>query len=474
MSPQSLPALPGRLRFAAFEVDPHKGVLRKHGIRIRLQDQPFRVLLALLEKPGEVVTREQLRNTIWAGTEFGDFDHSLNIAVNKIREALGDSPANPRYVETVPRRGYRFVATIEGAAVRVTPSPLEVLPPATKRRKPWMLPGSIVAVSLILAGIVLVRSSSEAPPELQIHRLTNDNSPKLGPVLSDGARLYFLAGSQFDSYLAQLPLSGGEPAKLALTLPAGRYVSLLDITPDRQELLLNASDRPTWALHTQESAPLWSMRIADGSTRRVGAVLAYQAKYSPDGRHIAYVMIRPSTPGTLWIASSDGSTPRALLELKGADILTPFWSPDGRRIIFGERDQHTRLDSTWEMMASGGGLRRLFPDWHMPHLPAGWTPGGSLLISSEGRLWIAKPRRFFQTAQILPMPISQDEPRFDSVVQVPGQNVMHGIGATPLGELQRFDLAGRELGDAPRRDIRGDGRILTGWTAPGICHLSRA
>ena len=101
MSPQSLPALPGRLRFAAFEVDPHKGVLRKHGIRIRLQDQPFRVLLALLERPGEVVTREQLRNTIWAGTEFGDFDHSLNITVNKIRDALGDSPANPRYVETV-------------------------------------------------------------------------------------------------------------------------------------------------------------------------------------------------------------------------------------------------------------------------------------------------------------------------------------------------------------------------------------
>jgi DNA-binding winged helix-turn-helix (wHTH) protein/Tol biopolymer transport system component len=441
MSPKSLPELPAKIRFAAFELDPRAGVLRKYGIRIRLQDQPFRVLLALLERPGEVVTREQLRERIWEGTEFGDFDHRLNIAVNKIREVLGDSRSSPRYIETVPRRGYRFMAAVEGDTARLTPAPLEIVPPATKRRKGWVLPGAIVAVALVLAGIALVKSRPESPRPLQIHRLTSDNSPKLGPVLSDGARLYFMAGSQFDSYLAQIPLSGGEPVRLPVTLPAGRYINLLDIAPDHQELLLSASDRPTWSLHAQEPAPLWTLRIADGSTRRLGALVAHEARYSPDGRQIAFVMIRPFSPGSLWIASVDGSTPHALLELRGLDILAPFWSPDGSRIIFCERDQRTQVESTWEMKASGSGLRQLFPDWHKTQRPAGWAPDGSLLISSEGRLWTGVPRRLFQTAPILPTPISPDEPRFESIVAAAGQNIMHGIGTTPLGQLQRFELA---------------------------------
>ena len=444
MSSKSLPALSGPIRFAAFQLDPCTGVLRKHGVRIRLQDQPFRVLLALLEKPGEVVTREQFRETIWAGAEFGDFDHSLNIAINKIREALGDSPANPRYVETVPRRGYRFIAGVEGLAVRTAPSPLEIVPPARKRRKDWMpLASALVAVAFLLAGIISLRSPSEPVPGPQVHRLTNDNSLKSGSVLSDGARLYFLSGSQFDPYLAELPLSGGEPARLPVSLPAGRYVELLDITPDRQELLLTASDRPSWSLHAQQPAPVWALRIADGATRRVGALLAHQARYSPDGRQIAFVMVRPLAPGSLSIASSDGTNSHTLLELQGVDIVTPFWSADGRRIVFGQRDQHSQVESAWEMMASGGGLRQLFPGWRKPHLPAGWAPDGRLLISSEGRLWIAEPHRFFQTAQSLPTPVSPDEPRFDSVIQAPGHNVMYGIGTTPLGQLQRWNLARR-------------------------------
>jgi DNA-binding winged helix-turn-helix (wHTH) protein/tetratricopeptide (TPR) repeat protein len=97
------------IRFGVFEVDPRSGELRKAGTRIRLQDQPFKVLLVLLEHPGEVVTREELQRRIWKGESFGDFDHGVHVAIAKLRTALGDSADIPRYVETLPRRGYRFV-----------------------------------------------------------------------------------------------------------------------------------------------------------------------------------------------------------------------------------------------------------------------------------------------------------------------------------------------------------------------------
>jgi cholera toxin transcriptional activator len=101
------------LRFGVFEVDLAAGELRKSGMRIRLQEQPFQVLAYLLERPGEVVTREELRQKLWPADTFVDFDHSLNTAVNKVREALGDSASSPRYLETVARRGYRFLARTE-------------------------------------------------------------------------------------------------------------------------------------------------------------------------------------------------------------------------------------------------------------------------------------------------------------------------------------------------------------------------
>jgi TolB-like protein/DNA-binding winged helix-turn-helix (wHTH) protein len=102
---------PRRVRFGVFEADFHAGELTKRGLRVRLQRQPFQLLAMLLEKPGELVTREELRGRLWAGTVV-DFDHGLNKAINKIREALGDSAENPRFLETVARRGYRFLADV--------------------------------------------------------------------------------------------------------------------------------------------------------------------------------------------------------------------------------------------------------------------------------------------------------------------------------------------------------------------------
>jgi cholera toxin transcriptional activator len=125
------------LRFGVFEVDLAAGELRKNGGRIRLQKQPFQVLAALLQNAGQVVTREELREKIWPADTFVDFDHSLNTAVNKIREALGDSASSPRFVETLARRGYRFIASVENAEVETTmPAPAlhpELHVPAPRR-----------------------------------------------------------------------------------------------------------------------------------------------------------------------------------------------------------------------------------------------------------------------------------------------------------------------------------------------------
>src|SRR5262249_58923749 len=123
---------PVRLRFGVFEIDLRGGELRKHGVRVRLQEQPFRVLAMLLERPGETVTREELRTRLWTADTFVDFDHGVNKAVNRIRDVLGDSATSPRFVETVARRGYRFIGDVTPAAAPpvVRPEPVAAEPVA--------------------------------------------------------------------------------------------------------------------------------------------------------------------------------------------------------------------------------------------------------------------------------------------------------------------------------------------------------
>ena len=129
----------GRLRFGIFELDLRAGELRKHGLRVRLQEQPFRVLAMLIEYPGELVTREELQNKLWPADTFVDFDHGLNKAISKIREALSDSAESPRFVETVARRGYRFVAEVKALDTVQVRSPdlgTQPHPPANVQDRP--------------------------------------------------------------------------------------------------------------------------------------------------------------------------------------------------------------------------------------------------------------------------------------------------------------------------------------------------
>ncbi len=149
--------------FGAFKADLRAGELLKNGRRIRLQEQPFQILAMLLERPGEVVTREELHRKLWPADTFVDFDHGLNNAINRLREALGDSPEAPRYIETLSRRGYRFIAPVEhGAAAPAVSAPEIAAPPvavpATKRRPfgwTFFVPGALVilAAAFVLTNV---------------------------------------------------------------------------------------------------------------------------------------------------------------------------------------------------------------------------------------------------------------------------------------------------------------------------------
>src|SRR5581483_4525562 len=131
------PTSPANLvRFGIFELDLAAGELRKSGIRIRLQEQPFQVLSILVCRPGEIVTREELQQKLWPADTFVDFDHSLNTAINKLREALNDSAASPRYIETIPRRGYRFVAPVERVTLVERSATTEAIHPELQLRLP--------------------------------------------------------------------------------------------------------------------------------------------------------------------------------------------------------------------------------------------------------------------------------------------------------------------------------------------------
>jgi DNA-binding winged helix-turn-helix (wHTH) protein/Tol biopolymer transport system component len=211
-----------RVRFGAFEADINEGALWKRGVRVQIQRQPFEILAALLARPNEIITREELRQRIWSNDTFVDFEHRLNAAVNKLRQALVDSADKPRYIETVPGRGYRFIADAEGLqpsldnpAVMNAPqsrdSPVELLSKANDRisSRTWVLLGLGLVVGFV-AGWLLPRTlSPQAPTRMVQFSVAAPSGLMSEPAFAhqdfaispDGSRLAFLASDLKGSQL---------------------------------------------------------------------------------------------------------------------------------------------------------------------------------------------------------------------------------------------------------------------------------
>jgi len=200
--------------FGAFELDPLSHELRRSGVRIKIQDQPFLILVKLLERPGQVVTRDELRFALWHEGTFVDFDTSLNSAVKRLREALGDSVEAPQFIETLPKLGYRFVAPVEVRPPGLRMAPPESKPSGVKRRAPWRLRAT--AAALLFAGTAAtffyVRSRG-APPSLalEVVPLTGLGETEKSAAFSrDGNHVAFVVPEPAERAAIYIMVIGGE------------------------------------------------------------------------------------------------------------------------------------------------------------------------------------------------------------------------------------------------------------------------
>ena len=314
------------VRFSVFEVDLRAGELRRNGAKVRLQEQPFQILVSLLERPGEIVTREELRGRLWPSDTFVDFDHSLNAAVRRLRDALGDSAETPRFVETVARRGYRFVAPVNGALQETPPEAVKTSRSFATWR--WLI---AVAALLLAAGGVLgwfLGRRSAAPQTSRQTRLTANTSemPVLGGVISpDGKYLAFADASGF--YLRQI--ESGETH--ALQLPKGFDPRPESWFPDNSHLIA------TWVADATQPPSLWELSVMGGTPRKL-ADNGYTASISPDSSQIAFLR-GPTLSPELWLMLADGSKPRKLLTAGDGSLGQIAWSPDGNWIVY-PRDRY--------------------------------------------------------------------------------------------------------------------------------------
>src|SRR5690348_4095746 len=318
-----------KVRFGVFELNPQTGELCKSGLRIRLQEQPLRVLVTLLERPGELVTREELRKKLWPDDTFVDFDQGLGTAIRKLREALGDTADNPRFIETLPRRGFRFIAPVNGnrAAAEAGPAAPSITsePPATRRSA--RRSGLMVAGVLLSAGVLafLLRPSLPSPRILGIVQMTNDGRPKLPYMFTGGGRLYF-TGQIAGTYRAvAISAAGGEVVPIQTPFPDAR---VLDVSRDGSEILIKK-----FAMDGEEQ-PIWAVPVWGGPRRRVGDLVGAEATWSPNGQEILY--IKGHHDPHLYLVKSDGTDPHTLAVIPGNPYdVNPYsihWSPDGTRI----------------------------------------------------------------------------------------------------------------------------------------------
>ena len=368
-------------RFGVFELDLRSGELRRNGLKVKLQEQPFQVLALLLENPGVVVTRDDLRNRLWPADTFVDFDHSLNAAIKRLRDALGDSAENPTFVETVARRGYRFLAPVNttlangnGSSPAETPAAEPILPPAKRFHLWWIAAG--VAVVLVLFGIKLglslAPSHSAAP--LRISQLTanpDDDRVRAAAISHDGKYLAFSDETGF--YLRQIDTGETHP----IPLPAGMSAESLSWFPDSAHLIVTLTG-------SAQPPSLWEISTLGGNPRKLHDNGRSPA-VSPDGQQIAFITGQRMR-NQIWLMAADGEQPRKLIGDEGDFFGWLAWSHDGTRIAYIRGRLSTAFSVSGSIEFLNLGDQQVNSLLHLN--TAGWfaAMSGPLAWAQDGRL----------------------------------------------------------------------------------------
>lgn len=422
-------------RFGLFEANLRTHELLKGGRPVRIQEQPFQVLAALLENPQEMVSREELHRRIWPADTFVDFENSLNVAVNRLREALNDSASNPRFIETLPRRGYRFVAPAKAITGNRPSAPLGSSVPAIWSRKLTWLSAPVALLAVLVAITAFVHTPT-AVRVAHLKQLTNarlaipNNGGTLdSPLLTDGSRLYFSAIQQGRLVVQQLAITGGDPVPVATPF---ENTDLLDLSRDGSELLVGSLDN-----RGPDGMQLWILPTSGGPPRRVGNIRAGGAGWSADARRIVY-----GAGKEVFTGSRDGSNVRKVTHLScECSVTFPRWSPDGRRLRFTVENYADQTSTLWEIPVQGGTPQRVFPDWNGHHNRKGsWTSDGKLFVFDDyHNAWARwEGGKLLRRTLSAPVQLTDGPLRMFSVIPGRDAREIFAVGERSQGEVLRY------------------------------------
>jgi eukaryotic-like serine/threonine-protein kinase len=439
----------GVIRFGGYELDPRRGVLSRGGFPLKIQPQPLRMLELLVTRAPEVVTREELSDSVWGNGVNVDLEQSLNFCVRQIRSVLNDSASNPKFIDTLPKQGYRFIGDVEReaeqpavAAVSVSGKPESLYggsevgiavsgaPGQRQRSKMLVWSGGVVALLTLAAAAYLVVASRNSIPPLRVSaytQITHDGHAKELKG-TDGSRLYFAQGQHQPRPigLGQVAISGGAIAPVPVAVPGP---TLVDVSPDGSTFLVKSLTGGG----LQAAYPLWSVRILGGSARHLSE--AVDAAWSPDGSTVAY----STGEGDIHLIPSDGAEDRRLASV-GSLVTSICWSPDGKTIRF------TKDQALWEMSSSGSDLHRVLPAWSAGQDYGHWAQDGRFFFVSSGQIWMIDERHLlFRRSSDQPVQMTSGPIRWDSPIPGKDGKTIFASGVTPRGELIRFDAQSRQF-----------------------------
>src|SRR5262245_54075185 len=340
---ERMPGLPNRaVRFGVFEVDVDRAELRKQGLRVRLQEQPFQVLAALLEQPGEVVSREELIGRLWPDGTIVDFDRGLNAAVTRLRQALSDTPDTPRYVETVARRGYRFIGAVENGRESQAATSASAPPPSLTRNRPKLWLAAVASVVVLVGGIVTLGALNrnqrhELGASLKTAPLTAATGVEMNPSFSpEGAQIVYEWERDGRRHIYVKVVGSGDP----VLLTPGEGAEYGPVwSPDGRSIAFIGRQQNSWGVYV--IAPL------GGTPRRVTAVAGIpgftrarpyrRLDWTKDNRHVIVSVFGQGMWESLLLVSIDTGQKTWLTgpsEDKMSGDREPAVSPDGTKVAF--------------------------------------------------------------------------------------------------------------------------------------------